>query len=150
MGMGPIQNCKLDLYQFYTVKFYVMNQNWNQCDPGLDSETQQNFLATAWHWTVNRICFNFAKTAMCILVYDATAPVTELHRPRTFFTVSLKLAILQYWFSSENKVLATYPGPIQLWRDVIKLLGQAWASPTLARLHCAHACVCLLACGHIP
>ena len=45
--MGPIQHYKLDLYQFYTVKFYVMNQNWNQRDPGLDSETQQNFLATA-------------------------------------------------------------------------------------------------------
>ena len=29
------------------MKFNVMNQNWNQCDPGLDSETQQNFLATA-------------------------------------------------------------------------------------------------------
>ena len=27
-----------------------------------------------------------------------------------------------------------------------KLLGRAWASPTLAWLHCTHACVCLLAC----
>ena len=28
------------------------------------------------------------------------------------------------------------------------LLGQAWASPTLAGLHCGSVCVCLFACGH--
>ena len=30
------------------------------------------------------------------------------------------------------------------------LLRRAWASPTLAWLHCAHACVCLLACLDRP
>ena len=30
----------------YTAKSYVLNQNWNQSDPDLYPETQQNFLAT--------------------------------------------------------------------------------------------------------
>ena len=118
LGMGPIQNCKLDLYQFYIVKFYVMNQNRNQCDPGLDLGTQQNFLATAWHWTVNRIWFSFAKSAMYILVYDATVPVTELHWARTFFPVSLKLAI----YTSLIQMCAYWSGTV----DTTAILIQFW------------------------
>ena len=38
--------------------------------------------------------------------------------------------------------------------EVVKLLGWAWARPTLAGWHCWSVCVyihaCLLACGHIP
>ena len=30
----------------YTAKSYVLNQKWNQSDPDLYPETQQNFLAT--------------------------------------------------------------------------------------------------------
>ena len=44
----------------------------------------------------------------------------------------------------------TYQMPNSPPKLLFCLLGRAWASPTLAWLHCAHACVCLLACLDRP
>ena len=42
--------------------------------------------------------------------------------------------------------LEVYPVFVPYSPGITKSLGRAWASPTLAGLHCARACVCMFAC----
>ena len=45
-------------HYFYTVKFYIMNQNWNWADQDLYTGVQH------WCRTVNRICISFTRAAL--------------------------------------------------------------------------------------
>ena len=73
-------------------KIVLLNQNWNQSDPDLYPETQQNFLATGLIPNCESDLYQF---------YKNRPKTCYSYRPDTGY-VRTVLMLLQYWFSSEN------------------------------------------------
>ena len=56
-------------HYFYTVKFYIMNQNWNWAGQDLYTGVQH------WCRTVNRICISFTRAALRHLSIHTTQDI---------------------------------------------------------------------------